>query len=137
MTVTIPAQTDEITIVESPPTTTDAQLILQLMQFSASSGANEGWQLLQGFETPPTLSQLRRRYPRESREYGQISAFLGSCEVIGTFVKNGLLHRGLTHDTWWIAGAWRASEKVCKGMRKEAGEPRLYENFEALARTAP
>ena len=135
MTVTIPSQTDTLEIIERAPTTADAQLILQIMQVDAASGANQGWRLLMNFDTPPTLSQLRRRHPRETAEYGQINAFLASCETIGTFVKHGLLHRGLVDDTWWVAGAWRVSEKICKGLRKEAGEPRLFENFEALARS--
>ena len=32
-----------------------------------------------------------------------------------------------------LDGAWQRSAKICKGMRKEAGEPRIMENFELLA----
>lgn len=135
MTVTIPAQTDEIRIVERAPTATDAQLLLQLIQTGAATGADEGWSLLQAFDSPPTMSQLRRRHPQGTVEYRQVGAFLESCETLGTFVKHGLIHRGLTHDLFWVAGAWRICEKLCRALRKEAGEPRLFENFEALART--
>lgn len=143
MTDTIAAQntfirpTDDPRIVTTPPSTADAQLILQLMQVNASTGANDGWQLLlHGFETPPTRTQLLRKYPRESAEYGQIQAFLAGCETMATFVRQGILNEALVHDVFWIAGAWQRSEKICKAMRKEAGEPRIMENFEWLANRA-
>lgn len=143
MTNPIPAQktltrpTDDLQIVTTPPSTADAQLILQLMQVSATTGANDGWHiLLHGFETPPTRSQLLRKYPRESLEYRQIQAFLASCETMATFVRQGILNEALVHDVFWVAGAWRQSEKICKAMRKEAGEPRIMENFEWLATRA-
>jgi hypothetical protein len=132
MTITIPTQADDLRIVGGA-TAADAQLIVAMQHVNAISGADEGWHLLHAFDNPPTLTQLRKRHHADSREYRCVSMFLGSCETIGTFVKQGLLNEGLVHDLYWIAGVWRASEKVCKGLRKEAGEPRLFENFELLA----
>lgn len=140
MTATIPAQTDataaadDLQIIRTPPTIEDAQLIIQLQMAASMSGADQGWQLLQAFETAPTMSQLKRRHPQGSAEWNQIGAFLASCETMATFVKNGLLNEALVNDVFWIQGAWQKSEKICKAMRKEAGEPRLMENFEWLAR---
>jgi hypothetical protein len=136
MTITIPAQADDLRIVGGP-TIADAQLLVAMQHVDAINGAHDGWRLLQSFDTPPTLAQMRKRYAAGSEENGRIMAFLGSCEMLGTFVKQGLLNAGLVHDLFWVAGAWRISEKVCKGMRKESGEPRLYENFELLASRAP
>jgi len=138
MTTTIPAQTaaDDIRIIQSPPTITDAQLILQLQMAASLSGGDQGWTLLQAFETPPTMSQAKRRHPSGSPESAQIQAFLAGCETMATFVKNGLLNEALVNDVFWIQGAWQKSEKLCKAMRKEAGEPRLMENFEWLAKRA-
>src|SRR3954462_1533510 len=130
MTATSPAQStlprptdDPLRIVTTPPSTADAQLILQLMQVDATTGANEGWHLLTMFETPPTRSQLLRKHPRESAEYRQIQAFLMSCETLATFVRQGILNEALVNDIYWVTGAWRKSEKLCKAMRKEAGDP--------------
>ena len=139
MTMTVPAQqtTDEIQIIRTPPTMAEAQLIVQMAANDAITGANHGWELLRLFETPPTLGQLRKKHPMGSEEYRQVMAFLGSCEMTATFVKQGLLSVELVDDLYWVAGAWQVSEKVCKGIRREAGEPRLYENFELLvARTS-
>jgi hypothetical protein len=142
MTDTIPAQatltrpTDDPRIMTTPPSTADAQLILQIMQVDAATRANEGWHVLGEFETPPTRSQLLRKHPRESQEYRQIQAFLMSCETLATFVRQGILNEALVNDVFWVAGAWRKTEKLCKAMRKEAGEPRIMENFEWLANRA-
>ena len=135
MSITIPAQSDELRVIAGP-TQADAQLLIAMQQVDAVSGARDGWLLLFAFETPPTLLQLRKRHPVGSQEYAAIQSFLMSCETLGTFVKQGLLHEGLVHDLYWVAGAWRRAEKICKGMRKEGGEPRLFENFELLASRA-
>jgi hypothetical protein len=137
MTVTIPTQAaDELRIIAGP-TAADAQLIVAMQQVDALSGAHQGWQLLETFDNPPTLGQLRKRYPSDSREYACIASFLMSCETIGTFVKHELLHEGLVNDVYWVAGAWRKTEKICRALRKEAGEPRIFENFELLATREP
>ena len=130
------AATDDLQIIHTPPTIADAQLLIQMQQTDAVSGANDGWRLLQAFEGAPTMSQAKKRHPQGSLEWGQIGAFLASCETMATFVKNGLLNEALVNDVYWITGAWQKAEKLCKAMRKEAGEPRLMENFEWLAKRA-
>jgi hypothetical protein len=123
--------------VTTPASTADAQLILQLMQVNATTGADEGWHLLlHEFETPPTRAQLLRKFPLDTDEYRNIQAFLRSCETLATFVRQGIINEALVHDLFSLAGAWQRSEKLCKAMRKEHGEPRIMENFEWLASRA-
>src|SRR3954466_5906145 len=131
-----PQQTDEIQIVRTPPTMAEAQLIVQMATNNAINGANQGYSLLRQFETPPTLGQLRKKHPTSSDEYRYVMAFLGSCEMTATFVKQGLLSEDLVNDLYWVVGSWQVGEKICKGLRREGGEPRIYENFEALAARA-
>lgn len=137
MTTTIPTQAraahQEIQILRTPPTLADAQLILQHQLVDAVSGAHAGYAALAGFEAPPTLGQLRKRHPAGSTEYGQVMAFLSSCETMATFVRQGLLSEALVLDLYAMSGAWRMAERAVKGMRREYGEPRLYEHFEWLA----
>jgi hypothetical protein len=128
-----PQQTDEIQIVRTPPTMAEAQLIVQMATNDALSGANQGYDVLRQFETAPTPGQLRKKHAVTSDEYRYVMAFLASCEMTATFVKQGLLSEDLVNDLYWVAGAWQTCEKLCKGLRREAGEPRLYENYEALA----
>src|SRR4051794_6120504 len=137
MTTTIPQQqTDELQVVRTPPTIAEAQLIVQMATNDAISGADRGFGLLNQFENPPTLSQLRRKYPIDSDDSRHVMGFLASCEMTATFVKQGLLSEDLVNDLFWVAGAWRVSEKICKALRKESGEPRLYENYERIAARA-
>ena len=139
MTMTVPAQqhaTDEIQVIRKPPSMAEAQLIVQMATNDAITGANHGYAVLYDFDVPPTLGQLRKKYPTDSATYGHVMAFLGSCEMTATFVKQGLLSEDLVNDLYWVAGAWRVAGKLCKALRKEGGEPRLYENFELLASRA-
>ena len=143
MTTTIPAQTaatatatDEIQIIQSPPTYEDAQLIVQLNMMGTMSGAFHGFSLLRTFDKPPTLAQALKRYPLGTEEQGHISAFLGLCETVGTFVRNGVLNEALVNDMYAVENSWTVIEKIAKGMRKQSGEPRMYENAEWLAKRA-
>jgi hypothetical protein len=129
----IPTQSDELRIVTTPPTTADAQLIVQMSMAAAASGANRGWDVLDRFETPPTLAQLRKKCLPGTDDYSSVIRFLEWCEQGATFVKHGLLNEALVLDLYWVRGAWQRCEKLTKGMRRETGEPRLGENFEWLA----
>jgi hypothetical protein len=133
---TTAAAADDIQVIRTPPTVADAQLILQQAAVDAMTGANDGFGLLRLFDDPPTLAQLRKRHPTGSTEWAQVMAFFMSCETTATFVRQGILNEALVNDLYWLAGAWRPSEKVVKGLRREAGEPRLFENFEWLVRRA-
>jgi hypothetical protein len=133
MTTTLQQQTDEIQIIRTPPTMAEAQLVVQMATNDAISGANRGYGVLRQFETPPTLGQLRKKFPEGSNEYRYVMAFLDSCEMTATFVKQGLLGEDFINDLYRVEATWQACEKVCKGIRRGASDPRAYENFERLA----
>jgi hypothetical protein len=142
MTTTIPAQSrttapaDEIQIIQSPPTKEDAQLLIQLNIMGAMTGAFRGLDLLEAFEKPPTLAQALKRYPRGTEEQSQISAFLGLCETVGTFVRQGVLNEALVNDLYAVEHGWTLIEKIAKSLRKQVGDARMYENAEWLAKRA-
>jgi hypothetical protein len=54
-------------------------------------------------------------------------------ETVGTLVKNEVLDRELVQDWLWVAGMWARVAPAASKFRESNGEPRLYENFEALA----
>ena len=54
-------------------------------------------------------------------------------ETVGTLVKNELLDRELVQDWLWVGGMWAKVAPAASKFRESSGEPRLYENFEALA----
>jgi hypothetical protein len=55
-------------------------------------------------------------------------------ESIGTLTKHNLLNVKLVHDWLWVEGLWARVGPAAVKQREKFGEPRLYENFEALAK---
>ncbi len=53
-------------------------------------------------------------------------------ETIGALVKHGVLNRDLVLDIFWADGVWALVGPSALRARASAGDPRLYENFEAL-----
>jgi hypothetical protein len=106
------------------PTREDATLLIQIAQWMAMSGFNEQMPKLfaEGFD-PQTA--------RPDDESVRIA--LGTFETIGTLVKHDLLSRELVHDWLWVEGIWKRVGPAAMRARTDTGEPRLYENFEALA----
>jgi hypothetical protein len=109
------------------PTREDATLLIQINQWMAMSGVNEQMPKLfaEGFD-PQTAE------PNDE----PVRLALGTFETIGTLVKHGLLSGELVKDWMWIEGIWKRVGPAAMRARTDAGEPRLYENFEALAADA-
>jgi hypothetical protein len=101
----------------------DAALLIQLLQFGAQIQLQDAMAHLfrPGFD--PEQAQMSDK---------PVATVLGFGETLGTFVKQGVLDRGLVDDLFWIEGMWSKVGPAAKRVREEAGEPRLYENFEAL-----
>lgn len=114
-------------------TTADAQLLVQILAGSAASGADRGHQLLARYASPPSLEELLEEHPQSSEEYRSLTALLHQMEMLGTFVKHGVLNEELVLDLVWVQGVWSGCAGICTDLRARAGEPRLYENFEWLA----
>jgi hypothetical protein len=108
----------------SAPTREDATLMIQIAQWMAVSGMNEQIPALwaEGFD--PETADVQS---------DAVRLVLGAFETIGTLVKHDLFSRELVTDWMWIEGIWARVGPAALRMRAEAGEPRLYENFEALA----
>jgi hypothetical protein len=54
-------------------------------------------------------------------------------ETLGTLVKHDVLDRALITDLWWVPGIWARVRPAVLLTRERDNEPKLYENFEALA----
>lgn len=103
----------------------DATLMVQLMSLGTQMGFQEAMSHIMRQEFDPQQASL---------ENSSVQAVLGLGETIGTFVKQGLLDRGLVHDLLWIEGMWAKVGPAALRAREALGEKRLYENFEALAK---
>lgn len=117
------------------PTSTDATLLVSIINGPLATRAMDGVGLLFSYDTPPTLSQFEADHPRGTPESSNAYAVLGLGELLGTLVKNGLLNRALVHDMFWIPGMWEKSAGIALGLRERSGTSAMYENFEALATT--
>ncbi len=109
----------------SAPTREDATLMIQIAQWMATSGIQDQLQKLWADDFDPDTAD-----PRTDPARSALNAF----ETIGTLVKHDLFSRELVNDWLWVAGIWGKVGPAALRARAQAGEPRLYENFEALAK---
>ena len=99
----------------SKPTTDDANLMIQLMRWGAAENLQDARNWIWS-------------------EYGYASKVCGWFESVGTLYKQGLLNSELLFDWLTIKLPWSRLSGFAIGVRNSAGEPRLYENFEAMAK---
>ena len=106
------------------PTREDATLMIQIAQWMAMSGMDDHMPTLWAEDFDPQTAD-----PQSA----PVRLTLGTFETIATLVKHDLFSRELVNDWLWIEGIWNRVGPAALRMREQAGEPRLYENFEALA----
>lgn len=110
------------------PRREDAQLLVQLAQLGSAQGV---------FEAMPTI--FAPDFDPDSAEIsdGPVRTALGFGELIGTLVKHDLISSELVHDWLWLGGVWARVGPAALRQREQLGEPRLYENFEAMVERGP
>jgi hypothetical protein len=105
------------------PTREDAALLIQINQWMAMTVmcvlASDIW----SEEFDPETADWRDE---------AVSGALGLMETIGTLVKHDLFSYELAVDWLWWEGMWKLVGPAALKAREAAGEPRLYENAEAM-----
>ena len=103
----------------------DAALLVQILQWASQSGMDDSLFAIydEGFDA--SGASIRDRNVRNVLNFG---------ETVGTLVKQHLLDADLVHDLWAIEPTWNKVSAAALAVREKSGEPRMYENFEALAR---
>jgi hypothetical protein len=104
----------------------DAMLMMQILRWGEESGAIEAAHRLM-------LANPTGEASDKGTDDPDIFRMLMFGETIGTFTKQGLLDPGLVHDLWAANWSWRVVGAAARAQREQVGEPRLWENFEALA----
>ncbi|HZU78615.1 MAG TPA: DUF4760 domain-containing protein [Acidimicrobiales bacterium] len=107
-----------------PPTHDDAALVVQLVRWGKEMHLPEAVTEVFSDKYDPEAS---------SADDPAVRSVLGFGETVGTLVEQGVLDRGLVLDLWWVAGLWKRVGPAALKQRHKFDEPRLYENFEALA----
>jgi len=102
----------------------DAALVIQILRWGAEIGLDEATHEIfaEGFD--PEFATADDKAVRTMLAFG---------ETVATLVKHKTLDKDLVEDLWWVDGAWARVGTAAKKARERLGEPRLYENFEALA----
>lgn len=108
------------------PTRDDAQLMIQIAQWGTSLGIEDAMPRLFADDFDPQAA--------DAMSDASVRTVLMFGESIGTLTKNGLLSSELVHDWLWVEGLWARVGPAALRQRERFGEPRLYENFEALAK---
>ena len=107
------------------PTHDDATLMVSLAQWGTALGIEDAIPRLFADEfDPDTADAMADDAVRRTLMFG---------ESIGTLTKHELLSAELVHDWLWVEGLWERLGPAARRARERLGEPRLYENFEALA----
>jgi hypothetical protein len=105
-------------------TQADASLMMQIFQWHSQSG---------GMESSVELMSADFDAEAVSATDRSVFVMLMMGETIGTFVKQGVLDRGLVYDLWAPSLLWARVGPAALRQRSEYGVPQLWENFEALA----
>lgn len=106
----------------------DGALMVQLLSWGTQMGLDEALRRLFAGEYDPEAADM------EDPAIGKVLTF---GETVGTLVKHDLLDRELVMDLLWVEGIWVKVAPQAKAARQRFGEPRLYENFEALVGQEP
>jgi hypothetical protein len=106
----------------------DAALIVQILQWGALSGLDDAFHAINSDDFDPETATAHNPSVRKVLNFG---------ETVSTFVKQGLLDRALVIDLWALHLTWKRVGSAALRAREHTGEPRMFENFEALVRGVP
>jgi hypothetical protein len=108
------------------PTREDAFLMVQLAQWGTSVGLGDALPRVFADDFDPETADMAND--------DAVRTLLQFGESVATLTKHDLLSAELVHDWLWIEGIWSRVGPAAIRAREKFGEPRLYENFEALAK---
>jgi len=106
------------------PTRDDAFLMVELAKWGTALGLGDALPALISESFDPESADLGDANVRIVLQFG---------ESVATLTKHDLLSAELVNDWLWVGGLWSRVGPAALRAREKYGEPRLYENFEALA----
>jgi hypothetical protein len=81
----------------------------------------------------PDRAEFVKKHPFGSDGNLKAAKICGCYETVGALWKHGLINKDLLFDWLAVSAVWDRIKGYALGVRQEAGNPRLYENFEAMA----
>lgn len=115
------------------PTREDGQMLIQLATLYAHSDGPRASNWLWSDEFVADFDEFTRRFPPGSEGSRNVAIVAGFNETLATLVKHDLIDAELVHDWWASDLTWQKIGGILAGWREQAGDKRLYENFEAMA----
>lgn len=107
------------------PTRDDAMLMVQLARWGTELGLQDAIARILADDFDAAAADMSDE---------SVRAILNFGETIATLTKNNLLNTELVQDWIWVEGLWARVGPAARRQREKFGEPKLYENFEALAK---
>lgn len=112
----------------------EATLMLQLAQWGAAAGFSAASSWLWSDEFVKDFAEFTAKHPSGSEARHDVAVICSYFETLGTLWKHGLLNEDLIFDWIAVSMTWDRVSSWALGIRQRTGSPRLFENFEALAK---
>ena len=119
----------------STPTYDDANVMLQLARWGAEAGTVDASGFIWSDEFEEDFDTFMEKYPFGSQENKYLSLICGWYESVGALWVNGLLNEKLLNDWLAVNLVWDRVKNFALGIREMTGNPKIYEHFEALAKS--
>ena len=118
------------------PDTSDAQVMIALYEAQAAHNLGEVMGYIWSSDFPTDFKEFRQSFPQgsNSTEERNLYRALGHFETIGTLYRNNLINEDLLFDWLAVDHLFARVKGFVLGVRKEIGQPRMFENFEYMAR---
>ena len=115
------------------PTYQDAGVLLKMAELGIDMNLGEltGW--LYSDQFIPDYAEFSKKYAADSEEFNKVRSLLMWYETLGTLYKHDLFHGDLLFDWVFIGAPWERLKSFALAQREQSGNPRMFENFEALA----
>ncbi len=115
------------------PTYQDADILLKMARLGVEMNLGEltGWMYSDQFV--PDVEEFTKKYSPDSAEFDKVRALLMWYETLGTLYKHGLFNGDLLFDWIFVGAPWERLKSFALAQRQQSGNPRMFENFEALA----
>ncbi len=115
------------------PTHEDAELMIQIAQWASLGGLTEAQSWVWSDDSILDYAQFTVKHPRGSEGRVKANKVCQFYETLGTLYKQELFNGELLFDWLAVDSSWERVKAFALGVRQEAGDSRLYENFEAAA----
>jgi len=115
----------------SKPTQKDAELLMRLYELGHSPDMYRTWEWVMMLKEQ-TYEDFIKENPMGSEGFFRFHSICGFYEMVGILLKYGAMNEDMVMD--FHSTVWNKLGPIVKGLRKEFGSQRLFENYEWLAK---